>query len=252
MFGEKIGTIGTIGTIGIDLGRSLYCDTDTVGKVKNEDEKWIWVQGYKATDKTMKCRDYQFNMDKPHVITNNDEIRECHNGFHLCLNLEDCFRYYSPVLSTNRYFKVEALVREKDVKKYNDYIGFDRKLVSKSIVFKSEISRDDVFKCYIDAGEAPKDIPEEYLRYGFDNGFEKAIKKIDKDMLLKDGYPEVFVDYLIKHGEPEQIAKAHALISIEGLSVDLRTQLIFQEKPKFILEGVNDRRASFISDPWRP
>ena len=31
---------------------------------KKESEEWVWVNGYKGTDKDMKCRDFQYEMHK--------------------------------------------------------------------------------------------------------------------------------------------------------------------------------------------
>lgn len=83
-------------------------------------EEWVWVTGYKGTDKDMKCRDYQYEMNKQHDMPEGSEIDICRSGFHFCDKPEDVFRYYRAERG-NRFFEVKALVRRWN--KNGNYIG---------------------------------------------------------------------------------------------------------------------------------
>lgn len=57
-------------------------------KVKDDitnvsDDEWVWIDGYKGTDCDMKCRGFQYEIGKQHDIVG--DVKECVNGFHLCL-----------------------------------------------------------------------------------------------------------------------------------------------------------------------
>ena len=113
-------------------------------------EEWIWVEGYKGTDKDMKCRDFQYTLGAQYDMPEED-IKECTSGFHLCLKLDDVFSYYD-VGKANRFFKVKALVCKSDVdqygtREYGYYQVYRRdKLVAKSIIFISELTQDEILK----------------------------------------------------------------------------------------------------------
>jgi hypothetical protein len=48
-----------------------------------QEEEWIWVEGYKGTDKNLKCKsDFQYEIGKEYNI---DEVKICEKGFHFCL-----------------------------------------------------------------------------------------------------------------------------------------------------------------------
>jgi hypothetical protein len=49
--------------------------------------------GYKAFDKDLKCRGFQFEIGKTYEI--NGTLTICKNGFHFCKKLSDVFNYYS-------------------------------------------------------------------------------------------------------------------------------------------------------------
>jgi len=64
------------------------------------------IRGYKVMDSKMKCRGYQFTMNKVHKTYG--DIKACVNGFHFCKKLVDCFEYY-PFDPENRVFEVEGI-----------------------------------------------------------------------------------------------------------------------------------------------
>ncbi|MCC0684368.1 hypothetical protein [Clostridioides sp. ZZV14-6345] len=120
-------------------------------KKKKEDDEWVWVEGYKGTDENMKCRDFQYELNKTYSI-NGDDISICNCGFHLCLDLADVFQYYGLNFS-NRFFKVKALVKKVDKNNYGtmssppSYFSFGHKIdkiVAKKIVFLEELTFDEL------------------------------------------------------------------------------------------------------------
>ncbi len=50
------------------------------------------IKGYKAFDKGLKCKGYQFEVGKEHKI--DSEIKKCNKGFHYCENPFDVLDYY--------------------------------------------------------------------------------------------------------------------------------------------------------------
>ena len=83
---------------------------------------------YKATDKNMKCRGYQYQMGKEETC-NKAEL--CNTGFHACEYPLDVFIYYSP--ADSRFFEVE-LDEVSD-----ESAGVDTKRVGEKIKFVSEL-----------------------------------------------------------------------------------------------------------------
>jgi hypothetical protein len=63
------------------------------------------IKGYKVTDSNMRCRGYQYELDKEYEHKGNLEM--CGSGFHFCKQANDCFQYYD-FNSSNRVFEVEA------------------------------------------------------------------------------------------------------------------------------------------------
>ncbi len=62
------------------------------------------ITGYKATDKDIKCRGYQFTPGEWHECEGDLEL--CGNGFHFCEQPSGPWAYYSD--PTTRIWKVEA------------------------------------------------------------------------------------------------------------------------------------------------
>ena len=50
------------------------------------------MKGYKATDKEMKCRGFQFELDKWHEHSGDIEL--CNSGFHFCVYPSGVYCYY--------------------------------------------------------------------------------------------------------------------------------------------------------------
>jgi hypothetical protein len=62
------------------------------------------MNGYKATDKNMKCRDFQFELGKWYEVDGDVEL--CKNGFHFCDHWGGVWAYYSS--DDTRVFRVEC------------------------------------------------------------------------------------------------------------------------------------------------
>ena len=91
--------------------------------------------GYKAFDKDLKCRGFQYEIGKTYEM--DGEIELCSRGFHFCEVIADCFRYYDQ--SDARFAKIEALgkVIESDE---------DSKCVTDKIKILEEIPIDEAIK----------------------------------------------------------------------------------------------------------
>lgn len=192
------------------------------------EEKWIWVDGYKGTDKDMKCRGYQYELGKRFDIPEGEVAIPCHNGFHLCPRLDQVFGYYE-VRDNNRFFKVKALVREKDVPAVtmdpNDMwkfsLGLNRdKLVAKSIIFEREMTVDEILTARdVDFSEWTEEDKLQALDKG--PGYVAGIYRIRN--LVKAGYSEAFAVYLIQEGYYKD---ALAVASQPDLSMDMRVAML--------------------------
>lgn len=220
------------------LEAKLLKSTEEIEKKRRSESEWIWIDGYKGTDKDMRCRDVQFELGKTFVIENGKEIKECENGYHLCRNLKDVFQYYD-LSAGNRYFKVRALVRISDIEEQDailcspsmswanawsrNRISTD-KLASKAIEFISEISDEELRGAVRKFYRFDDNMDDKYLDMAIKEGATKARETYEYDMLIDDGYSETFAKYISKHGNFD---RAHALASVEGLSMDVKVLSIF-------------------------
>lgn len=187
-------------------------------------EKWVWVEGYKGTDRDMRCRDQQFEIGKSYVIPQKD-VSMCESGFHLCKKLIDVYTYYD-IHSGNRFFKVRALVRQEDLDRYgclkkDSMFSFDRydKLVASEIEFLEELSVDDILE-----NTLARNWPEEYKKMAIELGIDKARDYMNITILLDLGYSETFAKYII---ESKKFNIAKAVGSQSDLSMDMKVWTIF-------------------------
>ena len=98
------------------------------------------IRGYKVTDKDMKCRGFQYQLNK--WFHTKGDIYICGNGFHWCKQTNDCFDYYS-FDPKNRVFEIE--VKGKTIEDGN-------KSCSRSIRLIRELSWQEVLEL-INTGE---------------------------------------------------------------------------------------------------
>lgn len=218
---SKDGLSATIKPLSIDEIHEL-----AVPKVKLEE--WIWVEGYKATDGDMKCRDYQYMLGVQHDMPEGAKIEECESGFHLCLKLEDVFTYYS-IGDNHRFFKVKACVRKDDFLAYGKSEKYDspyswimstkNKLAAKSIVFTQELTPDEILVNTEAAGWTDED-----KKLVLEVGFEKAKKIRNVRDLELFGYSEEFAKYIVYNLKKYDLASA--LASQPGLSMDTKAIIL--------------------------
>lgn len=92
------------------------------------------MKAYKATNKDMICRDFQYEMNTLHVHGGPLEI--CGSGFHFCKELEE-IRYYYSFYGNNRFFEVEipddAEIIDDENKSVTDKIKFIKELTNEEI-----------------------------------------------------------------------------------------------------------------------
>jgi hypothetical protein len=198
-------------------------------------EEWIWVEGYKGTNKDMKCLDFQYELNKQFDMPEDAEIKTCSSGFHFCLYLADTFDFYN-IGDGNRFFKVKALVRKTDYINYvslgshtiamsvyyhDDYNvapGYYRKLAAKSIILTEEVSMNRILINTL-AGK----LPDKYKIIAIKINIRTAVNQYNIDILIEDGYSAAFANYIINNGMFEA---AHAAGTQQDLSMDMKVLTI--------------------------
>lgn len=100
------------------------------------EQDWIWIDAYKGTDANMCCKGKQYYMGVEDTYGNKVVLGS--KGYHVCTNLEHCFKTYDYDFS-NRFFKVKALVKRTD----NQFVNPNNTvLVAKAIRFVEEITNE--------------------------------------------------------------------------------------------------------------
>ena len=186
------------------------------------EEEWIWVDGYKATKRDMTCYGYQYELGKQHDMPENKPIIECASGFHMCLKLDDVFRYYS-IAQGNRFFKVRALVRKDDAESYGNMRSYGparNKLVAKSIVFVSELTNDEIFKGTEAENWSADDKADARII-----GIQSVKDRANVATLVSLGYSEAFAKYII---DEDEYNAAYAAGTQTDLSMDMKVAYIMR------------------------
>ena len=111
---------------------------------------------YKATDKDMKCRGFQYELGKASEVKGDIEL--CKNGLHACEMPLDVLGYYAPG-DGSRYF--EAELEDVSDEKRSD----DTKRVGKKLTLSTEIGIPGLVKAQVEYVKAQCD---------FDNAIKKA------------------------------------------------------------------------------
>lgn len=190
---------------------------------KEKNEEWIWVNGYKATERDMMCRDYQYELNKQYDMPDDSKIEECECGFHLCLKLYDVFRYYE-IGHGHRFFKVSALVRKEDYEKYGttEFYGFSfrriDKLAAKSIIFLQELTVDEIFEF-----TPHDDLTPEEMNQALEIGVQRVRIKKQINELVNLGLCEAVASRLVSINKYD-IAKD--VLQQDGMSLDAKMLII--------------------------
>lgn len=209
---------------------------------KKVPEEWVWVEGYKGTDKTLGCRGYQYEMYNVHTMPKGEEISECRNGFHFCIELKNVFDYYN-IKNGNRFFRVRAEVKKSDLDKYYEKykietnaaypnsvtigdpikgLGGGDKLAARSIEFLYELTPDDIFKAYKNGEYSGWSLEDKKL--AMETNIPDVRRMHDLAELEELGYSKPFAAYLIMNGMFE---KAKLVGSQKDLSMDMKVMVIF-------------------------
>lgn len=193
---------------------------------------WVWVEGYKGTDRDMKCQGFQYELGKTYRMPR-EEVSECSTGYHLCLNMDDVQQYY-PIGGGNRYFKVRALVRLSDKNEYGRYPEYDysnpyyslihrtprNKLVAAEIEFLEELTIDEIL-----SDTKAKYWSDDYKKLAIETGIVAAETKMRITELTELGYSLPFASYLIDHKKYDVVK---AVGSQADLSMDMKCLMILQ------------------------
>lgn len=219
-------------------------DTDNTPTEKQQEEEWIWVEGYKGLNSDMTgYGGFQFELGTTYFV--DGPVQMCENGFHLCLRLTDVLKYYNWIDDTSyRYFKVKALVKKADKERCGIYTScYARidKLVAKQIVLTEEVTESSecieaikmVDNLYIDNLEEFQSM----RKIGYEQHF---IKKFA--IMLQDKYSFAFADVLVHKlfsgsscPTPSDINYAKSIINEaiayyeEGVSKDIAVYLLMKD-----------------------
>ena len=203
-----------------------------------EEEEWIWVKGFKGTEKDMSCKGYRYELGKQFDLDDDINPVLCEKGFHFCKNLENVFRYYK-IGDGNRFFEVKALVKKSDwyseqkknrtcnlYQPYSYLPGFivsDDKYAAKSIRFIRELSADEVFESVTDS--EIRGWTEEQKKRAMETSINAVRRDIRAFELCAAGYSPAFAKYIsIDEG---RYMTAMAMASLPDVSMDVKVMAIF-------------------------
>ena len=180
-----------------------------------KEEEWIWVHGYKGTDKDMQCRNnHRYELGVTYHMPDDEIVEKCVSGFHFCDELYQVHRYYD-ICKNNRFFEVAALVRKEDYKNRHQ----DSKMVAKSIKFLRELTADEILAPYIGDDEWT----DEHKQLALSCGVKYARGIVYTEKLTNLGYSEAFAGYIIQRGAYDVAVTA---ASQPNLSMDMRAFMI--------------------------
>lgn len=190
----------------------------------------IWVDGFKGTDKNMKCRDFQYELGKE--FTYDGKLDLCSSGFHACSDLNNVFDYYK-LDGENRFFRIKAFVPENYNENFNKTIWngsnlytMDTKFVASKIKFISECTYDD-FKNYI-SWKYPMIENEEECKHLKNYGIFSMNKFIKK--MINFGYSESFAMIISNESNDYRyILNYVQAFEDEDISKDLRIYMLIKK-----------------------
>ena len=212
-----------------------------------EEEEYIWVKGFKGTEKDMSCKGYRYELGKQFDLDADIEPVLCEKGFHFCKSLENVFRYYK-IGDGNRFFEVKALVKKSDLdperKKnnipttyvpYGYLLGFDDgkdKYAAKSIQFIRELTVDEVFETVTDSDV--REWAEEQKKRAMETSINTVRRDIRAFELCAAGYSPAFAKYISI--DASRYATAMAMASLPDVSMDVKVMAIFMDNQEVNME----------------
>lgn len=221
-------------------------------------EEWVWVKGFKGTEKDMSCKGYQYELGKQFDLDEDLEPSVCHNGFHFCKSLENVFRHYK-IGDGHRFFEVKALVRKSDLdskkKDYAKYANvawspyhtsshYDDKYAAKSIRFIRELTADEVFESVTD--KEVLEWTDEQKKRAMETSIRAVKDRIREETLISAGYSPVFAKYIA--GDSGRYETAMVMASMTDVSMDVKVMMIFMDNQKECtqLEYVENTGTQYI------
>ena len=189
-----------------------------------EEEEYIWVKGFKGTDKDMRCKgDYQYELGKQFDLDANVEPVTCSKGFHFCKDLESVFRYYK-IGDGNRFFEVEALMKKSAFESKNKS-NYDDKYAAKSIRFVRELTVDEVFEAV--SNKEVRGWADEQKKRAMETSIDTVRREIRTFDLCAAGYSPAFSKYIsIDEG---RYKTAMAMASLPDVRMDVKVMAIFMD-----------------------
>lgn len=204
-------------------------------------EEWVWVKGFKGTDKDMRCQDdYQYELGKQFDLDEDIEPMVCSKGFHFCKKLENVFKFYK-IGDGNRFFEVEALVKKSGIepkksdtvcagfdpwsKMYRSFTNYDDKYAAKSIRFIRELTVDEVFEAVFN--KEVREWADEQKKRAMETSINTVRREIRTFDLCAAGYSPAFAKYIsIDEG---RYKTAIAMSSLPDVSMDIKVMAIFMD-----------------------
>ena len=215
---------------------------DVMNAIKTiEEEEYIWVKGFKGTDKGMRCKgDYQYELGKQFDLDADVEPVTCSKGFHFCKDLESVFRYYK-IGDGNRFFEVEALVKKSALESknksnvcanldqwsemYMSFANYDDKYAAKSIRFVRELTVDEVFEAV--SNKEVREWADEQKKRAMETSINTVQREIRAFDLCAAGYSPAFSKYISM--DEGRYKTAMAMASLPDVSMDVKVMAIFMD-----------------------
>ena len=200
------------------------------------EEEWVWVEGFKGTDKNMQAHGgFQYELGVEYNVAEPEEVSPCNYGYHFSLELEDVYKYFQLETTGNRFFKVRALVKKKDLVSYGRYDGgiytipsrID-KLAARTIILTEEIiDEETLIKAFYKRFSNLEVLPAEYNHSLIQKGYDRTYKEWHRTALRNKGYSETFINLLIDKYSKACLERALVIADQEGVSMDMKVWYIY-------------------------
>ena len=208
---------------------------------KQEEEKWITVEGYKGMDKNMQgYGGFQYELGKTYTVDDPSSVLICNYGYHLSLSLKDVLNY-TVLNNNNRFFKVKAVVREKDYEEYGKMsfntfrVSENNKLAAKEITIVEEVSdeemlsfiKDKYYNVFTIESLKLEDMAEVYSKGVMYVVYKKIVEKTKTEMKEKYNFNDEFIYFLFKDiKENHKVAELAETILVLSEEIKNRDLLI--------------------------